>query len=336
MTTIPTQLEDSLGGRGGAGRERRPGRVRPDRPGPSRRHDPGLLRHLRRPRPRRRSGRSGLAHRLAQAVDAQGPRPAPAVARVGGGQRGAPAAAPPAPADRRGAVGRRSRAVRTRPTRPAGPTTWTSPTPSPGSTPTTAPCSPCATSRASTRPSSRGRPAGPPRARGPAWRACSTASERSSAMTDPFDFEPRLEARLIAHAARASRPFDAAAIAAAATGIARPAVVRPWTHLWPGSDGRVSPVRAAVVLLLLAIVLSAGTVLVGAVLRGQPPLPDRLVVVLPTVGPTQAAQHSAGTHPCADARHRSASLETPPVHGRRPRALRDPRPFDRCRDERHQ
>ena len=40
-------------------------------------------------------------------------------------------------------------------------------------------------------------------------------------MIDPFDYEPRFEARLRAHAARAARPFDAAAIAASATAGAR-------------------------------------------------------------------------------------------------------------------
>ncbi len=109
-------------------------------------------------------------------------------------------------------------------------------------------------------------------------------------MTDPFDFEPRFEARITAHAARASRPFDAAAIAAAATagsthGIAFGALGRSVM----GRDGRVSTVRVAFTLLLLATVVTAGTLLVGAALRGQPPLPDHLAVVPPTASasPTQ-------------------------------------------------
>ncbi len=61
MTTIPTQMDDSLAAAVAQADSRRSDRVRPHRPGASRRLDPGLLRDLRRSRPRRRSRRRRLA-----------------------------------------------------------------------------------------------------------------------------------------------------------------------------------------------------------------------------------------------------------------------------------
>ena len=52
-----------------------------------------------------------------------------------------------------------------------------------------------------------------PSGTGPDWLVSSPVSERSSVMTDRLDFEARLEDRLRARAAIATRPFDAAAIA---------------------------------------------------------------------------------------------------------------------------
>ena len=92
-------------------------------------------------------------------------------------------------------------------------------------------------------------------------------------MTDPFDFEPRLEARLTGYAARANRPFDASAIAAVA--VSRSSAVRRW-HT---RDGHLSPVGVALALVLLAVALTAGTILVGAALRGRTPLPDHPAIV---------------------------------------------------------
>src|SRR4029078_10910007 len=75
-----------------------------------------------------------------------------------------------------------------------------------------------------------------------------TACDRSSAITDRLYFEPRLEERLRARAALASRPFDAAAIAhQAAAGKRR----RWWT------DGFELPtVRPAVGWLIVALLLA--------------------------------------------------------------------------------
>ncbi len=125
-------------------------------------------------------------------------------------------------------------------------------------------------------------------------------------MTDPFDFERLLAARLTAHATRASRPFDASAIAAAAAGSRRSAV-RPW-H---ARDERMSPVRVALALVLLAVALTAGTILVGAALRGPTPLPDRPAVV-PASPDTSATAPTPSVTPGPSVSP-SAEPSTPPI-----------------------
>jgi hypothetical protein len=94
-------------------------------------------------------------------------------------------------------------------------------------------------------------------------------------MTDRLDFETRLEDRLRARAALASRPFDAAEIA-------RDAVTadgRRWrlgTLVWP--SGRPA-LRWLVVAGLLAIALLGAIAGVGALLREQHQVPSRLAVI---------------------------------------------------------
>ena len=125
-------------------------------------------------------------------------------------------------------------------------------------------------------------------------------------MTDPFDFEPRLEARLTAHASRATRPFDAAAIAAAAaTAPMRGVIVRAWVRPLTGRDGRVSTLRVAFALALLAITVTAGTILVGEALRYRTPVPDHLAVAPPSssadpTAPTVSVAPGPSTSPSAD------------------------------------
>ena len=104
---------------GGAGHRRRRGGVRADHASPSRRHDPGLLRDLRRPRHRRRGGAGGLADRLAQARHLRDPdRLRPWLVSV--------AATEAASCSRAGIAGRssswrwRTRAARHRPGEPRG------------------------------------------------------------------------------------------------------------------------------------------------------------------------------------------------------------------------
>jgi WD40-like Beta Propeller Repeat len=92
-------------------------------------------------------------------------------------------------------------------------------------------------------------------------------------MVDTFDFEARLEARLQARAALASRPFDASGIAhaAVATGTRRRWIgrldwpSRPRGHAW------------VIVGLLLALALLGVVTLAGALLRVPAPLPPSVV-----------------------------------------------------------
>jgi dipeptidyl aminopeptidase/acylaminoacyl peptidase len=87
-------------------------------------------------------------------------------------------------------------------------------------------------------------------------------------MTDDFDFETGLERRLLARAALASRPFDAAAIAHQVTG----ADVRrsPLRRLaWPVAR----PAFAVLILALLLVIALLGAALVGALRLGPPPIP---------------------------------------------------------------
>jgi hypothetical protein len=103
-------------------------------------------------------------------------------------------------------------------------------------------------------------------------------------MTDRPDFERSLETRLRAHADRASRPFDAVALTAAAVGGRRRSGVAWWRR---ATDTRGSTLRLGFVALLLATAATAGAILVGAALHGPAPIPDPLVVVPPpTSSPT--------------------------------------------------
>ena len=108
-------------------------------------------------------------------------------------------------------------------------------------------------------------------------------------MTDRQDFERSLEARLQAHADRAARPFDAAALTAgvvAAGGRRR----SPARHWWQGAtETPRSTLRVAFVGLLLLVAVAAGSVLVGAALRGPAPITDPLVLApQPTALPSPA------------------------------------------------
>ena len=109
-------------------------------------------------------------------------------------------------------------------------------------------------------------------------------------MTDPFEYEPGFEARLRAHAARASRPFDAAMIAAsAAASSPRDGSTRHLGRLLVGRDGRISAPRAALVGLLLLAAVGAGTILIGSVLQQKPTLPERLAEIGPSASPSAPA-----------------------------------------------
>ena len=92
-------------------------------------------------------------------------------------------------------------------------------------------------------------------------------------MTDRLNFEARLEERLRARAAIASRPFDAA-------GIARHVVTVNGRRRWFGGLAWTSP-RPALGLLVLALLLTIallGAVAgIGALLRERPPVPPRVV-----------------------------------------------------------
>ena len=92
-------------------------------------------------------------------------------------------------------------------------------------------------------------------------------------MTDRLDFETRLEERLRARAALASRPFDAAAIARQAVAVARERRVvgrLDWPSTRPG-------LRWLAVALLVAIAVLAAVLGAGALLRDRPALPPALV-----------------------------------------------------------
>ena len=107
-------------------------------------------------------------------------------------------------------------------------------------------------------------------------------------MTDPFDDESLLEARLKAHAAVAVRPFDAMAITATAVARApRRAATLSWLGPWSGRESRSTAIRIALVGLLL-VAAAAGAVLVGAALRDREPFPDRPALVLPSASPSAA------------------------------------------------
>jgi dipeptidyl aminopeptidase/acylaminoacyl peptidase len=88
-------------------------------------------------------------------------------------------------------------------------------------------------------------------------------------MVDTFDFEARLQARLRARAALASRPFDAVAIAhqAVATGTRRRWIGR---LDWPS---RPRGYAVVIVVLLLALALLGAATLAGALQRKPPPVP---------------------------------------------------------------
>ena len=142
-----------------------------------------------------------------------------------------------------------------------------------GSIPTIGLCSRCATSRGSTRRSSPGRRDARPQGRGLASPDFSTVFERSSAMTDRLDFETRLEERLRARAALASRPFDAAAIARRVVERRRRRR-RIGSLEWPSTR----PALAWLVVgLLLVIALLGAVATVGALLRQRPPVPPSSV-----------------------------------------------------------
>ena len=109
-------------------------------------------------------------------------------------------------------------------------------------------------------------------------------------MTDPFDFESRSKRASSPTPRVQRRPFDAAAIAAAAAAPSRGVGARSWSLPWTRRDGQTSALRVAFVVLLLAVVVTAGTVLVGALLR-QAPLPDRLSLVPPVASPSPSPIH---------------------------------------------
>ena len=95
-------------------------------------------------------------------------------------------------------------------------------------------------------------------------------------MTDRLDFETRLEERLRARAALASRPFDAAAIAretVAVNGRRR----RLGGLEWPSTRPALGWLVMA---LLLAIALLGAIAGVGALLRGPSPMPAELMTVI--------------------------------------------------------
>jgi hypothetical protein len=93
-------------------------------------------------------------------------------------------------------------------------------------------------------------------------------------MTDQFDFESRLEERLRARAALASRPFDAGAIARQAVAVTARrrtygGLAWPWTRPYLGWF---------VMALLLAIALLGAVAAVGALLREPDPVPARITL----------------------------------------------------------
>jgi hypothetical protein len=97
-------------------------------------------------------------------------------------------------------------------------------------------------------------------------------------MTDPFDYESRFEARLVAHAARATRPFDAAAIATAvAAGAPRRASSLPL--LRSAGGGAFATIGTALVLMGLLGALIGAMLLSG----GRSPFP---AVVAPPLSST--------------------------------------------------
>ena len=92
-------------------------------------------------------------------------------------------------------------------------------------------------------------------------------------MTDRLDFETRLEERLRARAALASRPFDAAAIARQVVAVNG----RRWwigRFEWPSTRPALGWL---VVALLLAIAVLGAAAGIGALLRERPPLPPSVV-----------------------------------------------------------
>jgi hypothetical protein len=120
-------------------------------------------------------------------------------------------------------------------------------------------------------------------------------------MTDPLDFEPRLEGRLVAYAARATRPFDAAAIAAAAAAPTRSVFTRSWVRPLMGRGGRISILRAAVAMGLLAVAVTAGAILVGSAFRSWTPRPDHLAIAPPAPSAEAVAPTAPpSTSPTAD------------------------------------
>jgi hypothetical protein len=104
-------------------------------------------------------------------------------------------------------------------------------------------------------------------------------------MIDDTEFERRLQARVLAHAALASRPFDADQIAAAAAGAA--VTVRP-------SPLRLRPVSLLVAAVLLLVLAAAAVLAVGSAL---PWFRADAEVVPPPLTPTS---HPALTPPSAD------------------------------------
>ena len=93
-------------------------------------------------------------------------------------------------------------------------------------------------------------------------------------MTDRFQFESRLEERLRARAALASRPFDAVAIAREA--VEANSRRRMLGILeWPSR----LPVLGWLVMALLLTVALLGAAVVGALLRQQEPMPAGMIVI---------------------------------------------------------
>jgi hypothetical protein len=128
-------------------------------------------------------------------------------------------------------------------------------------------------------------------------------------MTDPFDYERRFERRLTAHAARASRPFDAAAIASqAVASSARRSSPPLLARLVTGRDGRVSTMRVALLGLLLLAAVGACTVLIGSLLRSTTPIPERLVETVPSASASASTSASASASASAAATTAGASL----------------------------
>ena len=85
-------------------------------------------------------------------------------------------------------------------------------------------------------------------------------------MTDPIDFESRLQARLLAHTADVVRPFDAAAISSSVAARTRPTA---WSMRTPALSRRVT------VGLVTVLALAMAAVVVGiAANRGPRPIGD--------------------------------------------------------------